>query len=36
VHGRTLNAPLREALVIEVPHADGRPPYQVRWTENDR
>jgi hypothetical protein len=36
VHGRTLDDPIREGLVIEVPHADGTPPYLVRWLDDDR
>ena len=23
----------REGLIIEVPHGDGSPPYQVRWLD---
>lgn len=36
VHGRTLDTPVREGQVVEVPHADGSPPYVVRWTDTDR
>ncbi|SEO84162.1 DUF1918 domain-containing protein [Trujillonella endophytica] len=36
VHGRTLDAPVREGLIVGVPHADGSPPYEVRWTDDER
>lgn len=36
VHGRTLDAPLREGLVDELIHADGSPPYLVHWLDDDR
>ena len=36
VHGRTLDDPVREGLVVEVPHADGSPPYVVHWLDEDR
>jgi hypothetical protein len=36
VHGRTLGDAGREGLVVEVPHADGSPPYRVRWLDDDR
>jgi hypothetical protein len=36
VHGRTLDDPVREGLVVEVPHPDGSPPYLVRWLDDDR
>jgi hypothetical protein len=36
VHGRTLDAPTREGLIVEVPHADGSPPYVVHWLDQDR
>jgi hypothetical protein len=36
VHGRHLDDPSREGLVVEVPHADGSPPYLVRWLDDDR
>jgi hypothetical protein len=26
---------LREGQVVEVPHADGSPPYMVRWVDDD-
>ena len=36
VHGRNLDDPVREGLVVEVPHGDGSPPYLVRWLDDDR
>jgi len=36
VRGRTLDAPVREGLVVGVPHPDGSPPYVVRWLDDDR
>lgn len=36
VHGRTLDDPVREGLVVGVPHPDGSPPYLVRWLDDDR
>ncbi len=27
--------PRREGLVVTVRHADGSPPYVVRWTDTD-
>lgn len=36
VHGRAVDSPVREGLVVEVPHADGSPPYVVRWLDTDR
>jgi hypothetical protein len=36
VHGRNLDDPVREGLVVEVPHPDGSPPYLVRWLDDDR
>ena len=36
VHGRNLDDPAREGLVVEVPHPDGSPPYLVRWLDDDR
>ncbi|WP_029432337.1 DUF1918 domain-containing protein [Blastococcus sp. URHD0036] len=36
VHGRTLDAPGREGLVVGVHHADGSPPYEIRWTDDER
>jgi hypothetical protein len=36
VHSRRLDEPIREGLVTEVMHADGSPPYMVRWLDEDR
>jgi len=36
IHGRALDDPVREGLVVDVPHGDGTPPYLVRWTDDDR
>ena len=36
IHGRNLDDPVREGLVVEVPHPDGSPPYLVRWLDDDR
>ena len=36
VHGRTVDDTVREGQIVEVPHADGSPPYMVRWTDTDR
>lgn len=36
VHGRTVGGGVREGQVVEVPHADGSPPYVVRWLDTDR
>ena len=36
VHGRAPDDPVREGLVVGVPHGDGTPPYLVRWTDDDR
>ena len=35
VHGRMLDDPVREGLVVGVPHGDGSPPYLVRWADDD-
>jgi hypothetical protein len=36
VHGRPVDAPVREGQIVEVSHVDGTPPYMVRWTDTDR
>ena len=36
VHSRRVDEPVREGLVLEVPHADGSPPYLVRWLDDER
>jgi uncharacterized protein DUF1918 len=30
-----LNEPKRHGMILEVQHADGSPPYRVRWTDNE-
>ncbi len=35
LHGRTVDEPTRRGQVVEVPHADGSPPWVVRWTDDD-
>jgi hypothetical protein len=34
VKGHHLGEPDRDAVVLEVRDADGRPPYLVRWSED--
>ena len=34
VRSRTIGGPVRDAEVLEVEHADGSPPYRVRWSDN--
>jgi hypothetical protein len=29
-----IGGPVREAEVLEVEHADGSPPYRVRWSDS--
>jgi Domain of unknown function (DUF1918) len=36
VHSRSLDTPVREGQIVEVPHADGSPPYVVHWLDQDR
>ncbi|MGY1704789.1 DUF1918 domain-containing protein [Geodermatophilus sp. SYSU D00697] len=36
VYGRTLDAPVRHGQIVEVPHADGSPPYLVHWLDDER
>ena len=31
---RSLHGPVRDAEIIEVRHADGTPPYLVRWSDD--
>lgn len=33
VPGRHVGEPMRDAEVLEVRHADGGPPYLVRWSD---
>lgn len=35
IEGSTLGDRRRAGLIIEVRHADGTPPYVVRWLEDD-
>jgi hypothetical protein len=35
VHSRRVDDSLREGQILEVPHADGSPPYMVRWVDDD-
>ena len=35
VHGRVTDTPERIGEIVEVPHADGSPPYVVRWSGDD-
>ena len=30
-----LGEPRRRARIVEVSHADGTPPYRVRWTDTE-
>jgi hypothetical protein len=36
VHGRAVDDVVREGQIVEVPHADGSPPYVVRWLDTGR
>jgi Domain of unknown function (DUF1918) len=36
VHSRRVDGGVREGQVVEVPHADGSPPYLVRWLDDQR
>ena len=33
VHSRHVDGPVRDGEIIEVQHADGSPPYVVRWSD---
>ncbi len=33
VHSQHVDEPVRDAEVLEVRHADGSPPYLVRWSD---
>jgi hypothetical protein len=35
IEGTVLGEKRRAGLIIEVRHADGTPPYVVRWLEDD-
>ena len=34
VRGQHVDEPMREGEIIEVRHADGSPPYVVRWSDS--
>jgi hypothetical protein len=36
VHGRTLDAPVREGQIEQLLHPDGSPPYVVHWIDDGR
>jgi hypothetical protein len=36
VKGRHLGDPWRDGEILEVRHADGTPPYVVRWADTGR
>jgi hypothetical protein len=33
IHGHRVDAPNRDGEILEVRHADGSPPYLVRWSD---
>jgi hypothetical protein len=33
VRSQHLDGPVRDAEILEVRHADGQPPYVVRWSD---
>jgi len=35
VHSRVVDMPSRYGEIVKVPHADGSPPYVVRWLDDD-
>jgi len=35
VHGRNVDAHVREGQIDELLHADGSPPYLVHWMDDD-
>ena len=35
IAGPDAHEPARDGEIIEVPHADGSPPYRVRWSDDD-
>lgn len=35
IEGRTLDAGRRQGQVVGLVHADGSPPYRVRWVQDD-
>ena len=34
VRSTHIDGPVRDGEIIEVEHADGSPPYLVRWSDN--
>jgi len=34
VHSRHVGGPVRDGEILEVRHADGSPPYLVRWSDD--
>lgn len=36
IRGTHLGERLRDGEILEVPHADGGPPYLVRWEDTGR
>jgi hypothetical protein len=35
IEPRQAGARRREGVVLDTPHADGTPPWRVRWTDDD-
>ena len=35
VHSRRVDDGVRKGLIMETPHADGGPPYVVRWLDEE-
>jgi len=33
VHSKHVGGPVRDGEILEVRHADGTPPYLVRWSD---
>ncbi|MCZ2812066.1 MULTISPECIES: DUF1918 domain-containing protein [unclassified Modestobacter] len=36
VRNRLLDRPVRAGEIVEVPHADGSPPWTVHWLDDER
>ena len=36
IHRRSLDVPVRYGKIVEVSHADGGPPYVVRWHDEEQ
>ena len=34
IRSQHIGGPVREGEVLEVEHADGSPPYRVRWSDS--